>query len=56
MSDELFLIVKKAIQGSKKVKELLFQKELYKILVEMGEVVIKYVEGRLLQEGFLNAS
>ena len=50
MSDELFLKVKNAIQESIKLKELILQKELYKILVEMGETLVESIRngGKIL--------
>ena len=43
MSDELSLIVKNAIQESLDLKKLVLHQKLYKILVEMGELVVKSI-------------
>ena len=41
MSEKLSLKVKNAIEESVKLKELVLQKDVYRILVEMGEVLIE---------------
>ena len=43
MSDELSLKVKNAIQESLDLKKLVLHQKLYKILVEMGELVVKSI-------------
>ena len=43
MSDELSLKVKNAIQESVDLKKLVLHQKLYKILVEMGEMVVKSI-------------
>ena len=43
MSDELSLRVKNAIQESLDLKKLVLHQKLYKILVEMGELVVKSI-------------
>ena len=43
MSDELSLKVKNAIQESVVLKKLVLHQKLYKILVEMGELVVKSI-------------
>ena len=43
MSDELSLKVKNAIQESVDLKKLVLHQKLYKILVEMGELVVKSI-------------
>ena len=53
MSNELTLKVKNAIEESVKLKELVLQRELYKVLVEMGEVLIESIlkGGKVLISG-----
>ena len=43
MSDELSLKVKNAIQESLDLKKLVLHQKLYKVLVEMGELVVKSI-------------
>ena len=43
MSDELSLKVKNAIQESLELKKLVLHQKLYKVLVEMGELVVKSI-------------
>ena len=43
MSDELSLKVKNAIQESVDLKKLVLHQKLYKVLVEMGELVVKSI-------------
>ena len=43
MSDELSLKVKNAIEESLELKKLVLQQKLYKILVEMGELVVSSI-------------
>ena len=43
MSDELSLKVKNAIEESIDLKKLVLHQKLYKILVEMGELVVKSI-------------
>ena len=48
MSDELSLKVKNAIQESLELKKLVLHQKLYKVLVEMGELVVKEVPLQML--------
>ena len=43
MSDELSLKIKNAIQESLELKKLVLHQKLYKVLVEMGELVVKSI-------------
>ena len=43
MSDELSLKIKNAIQESLELKKLVLHQMLYKVLVEMGELVVKSI-------------
>ena len=43
MSDELSLKVKNAIEESVDLKKLVLHQKLYKVLVEMGELVVKSI-------------
>ena len=43
MSDELSLKIKNAIQESVDLKKLVLHQKLYKVLVEMGELVVKSI-------------
>ena len=43
MSDELSLKVKNAIEESVDLKKLVLHQKLYKILVEMGELVVQSI-------------
>ena len=43
MSDELSLKIKNAIQESLELKKLVLHQKLYKVLIEMGELVVKSI-------------